>query len=116
RVAYCVSGGGGYSEQRVVDAARLVQLPASVSFEQAAGMMLKGLTTWYLLRRTYRVQPGDTILYQAAAGGVGLILGQWAKHLGATVIGTAGSEEKMALAKAHGFDHVINYREDNFVE
>jgi len=116
RVAYCVSGGGGYSEQRVVNAARLVQLPASVSFEQAAGMMLKGLTTWYLLRRTYRVQPGDTILYQAAAGGVGLILGQWAKHLGATVIGTAGSEEKMALAKAHGFDHIINYREDNFVE
>jgi NADPH2:quinone reductase len=116
RVAYCVSTGGGYSEQRLIDAAKLVHIPDSISFEQAAGMILKGLTTWYLLRRTYAVKPGDTILYQAAAGGVGLILGQWAKHLGATVIGTVGSPEKVELAKAHGFDHVINYREEDFVE
>lgn len=116
RVAYCGSAGGSYSEQRVIDAAKLVHLPESLSFEQAAGMMLKGLTAWYLLRRTYRVQPGDTILYHAAAGGVGLILGQWAKHLGATVIGTASSARKQELAKAHGFDHVINYREEDFVE
>jgi NADPH2:quinone reductase len=78
-------------------------------------MMLKGMTAEYLLRSTFPVKPGDTILYHAAAGGVGLILGQWAKHLGATVIGTASSAEKIALAKAHGFDHVINYRETDFV-
>jgi NADPH2:quinone reductase len=78
-------------------------------------MMLKGMTAEYLLRRTFRVKPGDTILYHAAAGGVGLILGQWAKHLGATVIGTASSAEKIALARAHGFDHVINYRKKDFV-
>ena len=116
RVAYCVSTGGGYSEQRLIDAAKLVHIPDSISFEQAAGMILKGLTSWFLLRRTFEVKPGDTILYQAAAGGVGLILGQWARHLGATVIGTAGSPEKVELAKAHGFDHVINYREEDFVE
>lgn len=116
RVAYCVSTGGGYSEQRLIDAAKLVHIPDSISFEQAAGMILKGLTSWFLLRRTFEVKPGDTILYQAAAGGVGLILGQWARHLGATVIGTAGSPEKMELAKAHGFNHVINYREEDFVE
>jgi NADPH:quinone reductase len=86
-----------------------------VSDEQAAAMMLKGMTAEYLLRRTYPVKPGDTVLYHAAAGGVGLIFGQWAKHLGATVIGTASSPEKIALAKAHGFDHVINYRETDFV-
>ena len=80
-----------------------------------AAMMLKGMTAEYLLRRTFKVKPGDTILFHAAAGGVGLILGQWAKHLGATVIGTAGSADKIALAKAHGFDHVINYREEDFV-
>ena len=116
RVAYCVSTGGGYSEQRLIDAAKLVHIPDNISFEQAAGMILKGLTSWFLLRRTFEVKPGDTILYQAAAGGVGLILGQWARHLGATGIGTAGSPEKMELAKAHGFNHVINYREEDFVE
>ena len=78
-------------------------------------MMLKGMTVEFLLRRTFPVKPGDIVLFHAAAGGVGLIFGQWAKHLGATVIGTAGSPEKIALAKAHGFDHVINYRDDDFV-
>jgi NADPH2:quinone reductase len=78
-------------------------------------MMLKGMTAEFLLRRTFKVKPGDTVLFHAAAGGVGLIFGQWAKHLGATVIGTASSAEKIALAKAHGFDHVINYRDQDFV-
>ncbi|GGA53638.1 quinone oxidoreductase [Nitratireductor aestuarii] len=116
RVAYCAGNGGAYSEQRVINAGKVVHVPDNISFEQAAAMILKGLTAWFLLRRTYRVQPGDTILYHAAAGGVGLLFGQWANHLGATVIGTAGSPEKMELAKAHGFHHVINYREENFVE
>ena len=115
RVAYCVSGGGGYAQQRVIGADKLVRLPDSISDEQAAGMMLKGLTAWYLLRRTFAVKPGHTILYHAAAGGVGLILGQWAKHLGATVIGTASSPEKAVLARNHGFDHVIDYTKDDFV-
>lgn len=114
RVAYCVSG-GAYAERRVIAADRLVSVPDGVSDEQAAGMMLKGMTAWYLVRRTFPVKPGQTVLCHAAAGGVGLIVGQWAKHLGATVIGTAGSEEKVALAKAHGYDHVINYREADFV-
>jgi len=116
RVAYCAGNGGAYAEQRVIDAGKVVHVPDNISFEQAAAMILKGLTAWFLLRRTYRVQPGDTILYHAAAGGVGLLFGQWTNHLGATVIGTAGSPEKMELAKAHGFHHVINYREENFVE
>ncbi|RUW22889.1 quinone oxidoreductase, partial [Mesorhizobium sp. M1E.F.Ca.ET.041.01.1.1] len=94
---------------------RVVKLPDGISDEQAAAMMLKGMTAEYLLRRTYHVKAGDTILYHAAAGGVGLILGQWAKHLGATVIGTASSADKIELAKAHGFDHVINYKEQDFV-
>ena len=114
RVAY-VGPLGAYAEERVIAADRLVKLPDGVSDEQAAAMMLKGMTAGYLLRRTYPVKPGDTVLYHAAAGGVGLIFGQWAKHLGATVIGTAGSAEKIALAKAHGFDHVINYRDGDFV-
>ncbi|MFD2258934.1 quinone oxidoreductase [Chelativorans composti] len=116
RVAYCGGNGGGYSEQRVMPADRVLKLPDDISFERGAAMTLKGLTAWFLLRRTYPVKPGDIVLYHAAAGGVGLIFGQWAKHLGATVIGTAGSPEKIELAKAHGFDHVINYREENFVE
>lgn len=114
RVAY-VMPLGAYSEERIVPADRLVKIPQGISDEQAAAMMLKGMTAEYLLRRTYKVQAGDTILCHAAAGGVGLILGQWAKHLGATVIGTASSAEKVALAKAHGYDHVINYREQDFV-
>ena len=114
RVAYSIPL-GAYTEERVVPADRLVKIPDGISDEQAAAMMLKGMTAEYLLRRTFKVKPGDTVLYHAAAGGVGLILGQWAKHLGATVIGTAGSAEKIALAKEHGFDHVINYREKDFV-
>lgn len=114
RIAY-ITAIGAYSEERVMPADRLVKIPDGISDEQAAAMMLKGMTAEYLLRRTYKVKPGDTILYHAAAGGVGLLLGQWAKHLGATVIGTASSSEKIALAKAHGYDHVINYREKDFV-
>jgi NADPH2:quinone reductase len=114
RVAYA-GPLGAYAERRVVPADRLVRIPEGISDEQAAGMMLKGMTAEYLLRRTYRVKKGDTILFHAAAGGVGLLAGQWAKLLGATVIGTAGSEEKIALAKAHGYDHVINYRTQDFV-
>jgi NADPH2:quinone reductase len=115
RVAYAV-GLGAYAERRVVAADRVVKVPDGISDEQAAGMMLKGMTAEYLLRRTFKVKKGDTILFHAAAGGVGLIAGQWAKHLGATTIGTAGSPDKVKLAKAHGFDHVINYREQDFAE
>jgi NADPH2:quinone reductase len=116
RVAYGNSPPGAYAEKRVLPAHRLVRLPAGVSDRQAASMMLKGLTTQYLIRRTHRVKPGETILMHAAAGGVGLILCQWAKHLGATVIGTVGSDDKVAVAKAHGCDHVINYRKEKFPE
>lgn len=115
RVAYA-GPIGAYAQDRAIAADRLVKLPDGVSDRQAAAMMLKGMTASFLLRRTFKVKPGDTILFHAAAGGVGLIAGQWAKHLGATVIGTAGSADKVALAKAHGYDHVINYRERNFVE
>lgn len=114
RIAYAINT-GAYAEQRVIAADRVVKIPDGISDEQAAGMMLKGMTAEYLLRRTFKVGQGDTILYHAAAGGVGLILGQWAKHLGATVIGTAGSQEKAELAKAHGYDHVIDYRTQDFV-
>jgi NADPH2:quinone reductase len=114
RVAYASSPMGAYAEARLMPADRIVKIPAAISDQQAASMMLKGMTAQYLLRRTYRVKAGDIILSHAAAGGVGLILGQWAKHLGATVIGTVGSEEKMALAKANGCDHVINYRTEDF--
>jgi NADPH2:quinone reductase len=114
RIAYAVNV-GAYAEERVVAADRLVKVPDGISDDQAAAMMLKGMTAEYLLRRTFRVKAGDTILYHAAAGGVGLILGQWAKHLGATVIGTASSADKIELARAHGFDHVINYKEQDFV-
>ena len=114
RIAYTTPL-GAYCEERLIAADRLVKLPDAISDEQAAGMMLKGLTAEYLLRRTFKVKAGDSILFHAAAGGVGLLAGQWAKHLGATVIGTAGSPEKAALAKSHGFDHVINYRDQDFV-
>jgi NADPH2:quinone reductase len=97
-------------------AERLVKVPDAISDEQAAAMMLKGMTVQYLIRRTYRVQPGETVLWHAAAGGVGLIACQWLKALGVTVIGTVGSEEKAALARAHGCDHVIVYTRENFVE
>lgn len=114
RVAYCVRM-GAYAERRLIAADKLVKVPDAVSDEQAAAMMLKGMTAWYLLHRTCAVQAGDTMLCHAAAGGVGLIVGQWAKHIGATTIGTAGSADKVKLARAHGYDHVINYREQDFV-
>ena len=113
RVAY-VTTPGSYAEARNVDVKHLVKLPDNVSHEQAAAMMLKGLTAQYLLRQTYRVQPGDAILVHAAAGGVGQILCRWGKHLGATVIGTVGSAAKAEIAKACGADHVINYTTEDF--
>ncbi|MGZ3306689.1 MAG: quinone oxidoreductase family protein [Asticcacaulis sp.] len=114
RVVY-LSGPGAYVQSRVMPADKLVPIPDGIPDEVAAAVLLKGLTAQYLLRRTFRVGPGHTVLVHAAAGGVGLILGQWAKHLGATVIGTAGSAEKCALARDNGYDHVINYREADFV-
>jgi NADPH:quinone reductase len=116
RIAYGTGPLGAYASDRLIPAEKVIAIPDSIADETAAAMMLKGMTTQYLLRQTYAVQPGDTILIHAAAGGVGLIAGQWAKHLGATVIGTAGSEEKAALAKAHGYDHVILYRRENIAE
>jgi NADPH2:quinone reductase len=113
RVAYGSAPIGSYAEQRLIPAGRLVKLPGSISDELAAAIMLKGMTTWYLIRRTYPVKAGDTILMHAAAGGVGLLLCQWAKALGATVIGTVGSREKANLAREHGCDHVILYREQD---
>jgi NADPH2:quinone reductase len=114
RVAY-VSGPGCYAAERVVPADRAVKLPANISYEQAAAMMLKGLTVQYLVRRTFKVEKGNTVLMHAAAGGVGLILCQWANHLGATVIGTVGSKDKAAIAKAHGCHDTILYRDEDFV-
>lgn len=116
RVAYGSGPLGAYSEYSNAPAERIVKLPDGVSDEQAAVMMLKGITAQYLLHATYKVAKGDTILFHAAAGGVGLIVGQWAKHLGATVIGTVSSEAKAELARAHGYDHVINYSTENVVE
>jgi len=107
---------GGYAEERVVAAKALVKVPEGIPYETAAAMMLKGLTAQYLLKRTFPVKPGQTILFHAAAGGVGLITCQWAKHLGCTVIGTVGSRDKEALARENGCDHVILYREEDFVE
>ncbi len=114
RVA-CVAGpDGAYAEARLVPAARVVPLPDAIDERSAASMMIRGMTARYLLRETYAVQPGDTILVHAAAGGVGLILCQWAKHLGATVIGTVGSEAKAGVARAHGCDHPIVYTDADF--
>jgi NADPH2:quinone reductase len=115
RVAYAGGPIGAYCEARVLPAHRLVKLPEGISDPQAAAMMLKGMTAEYLLRRTFAVKPGDTILFHAAAGGVGMIACQWAKRLGATVIGTVGSRKKAALAAAHGCDHVIVTDEEDFV-
>jgi len=114
RVAYAGGPPGAYCEARNMPADRLCILPEGFSFEQGAAMMLKGMTVQYLIRRTYRVRPGDTVLFYAAAGGVGLIACQWLKTLGATVIGTAGSDEKCTLAKEHGADFCINYRLGSF--
>jgi NADPH2:quinone reductase len=114
KVAYVLPH-GAYRAMRTVPAERLVKIPDGLDPVQLAGAMLKGLTAQYLVTASYVVRPGDTVLVHAAAGGVGLILGQWLKAIGAHAIGTAGSPEKVALATAHGYDHVINYREDDFV-
>jgi NADPH2:quinone reductase len=116
RVAYAGGPIGAYAESRLMPADRLVPVPDAITDEQAAAMMLKGMTAHYLLRRTFRVQPGQTILFHAAAGGVGLIACQWAKHLGATVIGTVGSADKAELARAHGCDHPIRYDQEDVVK
>ncbi len=116
RVAYAGGPQGSYSELRNMPASRLVKLPSTISYETGAAMMLKGMTVAYLLGRTYKVQKGQTILFHAAAGGVGLIAMQWAKALGVTVIGTVGSKEKGELARRHGADHIILYKEENVVE
>lgn len=114
RVAYA-SSDGAYASERNIEISQLVKVPDGITLETAAAMMLKGMTAEYLLNQTFKVGPETTLLFHAAAGGVGLIAGQWAKALGATVIGTAGSQDKIDLALAHGYDHVINYRTDNFV-
>ena len=119
RAAYACQPVGAYATARVMPARSVVRLPEFLSFEQGAAMMLKGMTVQYLLRRTLPqggLQPGDHVLFHAAAGGVGLILSQWAKHLGATVIGTVSNDEKAKLAKAHGCDHVIIYTREDFAK
>ena len=115
RVVYCMSL-GSYAERRLIESRQLVKVPDGITDQQAAAMMLKGCTVQYLLRRTYPVQPGEAILVHAAAGGVGLIACQWAKHLGATVIGTVGTSEKAELARAHGCDHPVVYSQEDVVE
>ena len=116
RVAYAMGPVGSYTEARVMPADRLVTLPPEIDDKIAASIMLQGMTTNYLLTRTYKVKKGDTILVHAAAGGVGLMMCQWASHIGATVIGTVSTEEKAALAKAHGCTHVIYYTKENVAE
>jgi NADPH:quinone reductase len=116
RVAYVTRPPGAYAEERVVSADGLVKLPDAIGFDEAASAMLQGLTAQYLLRRTYRIERGQTILIHAAAGGVGLFVCQWARALGATVIGTVSSDEKAELAKAHGCDYPIVYTRENFAE
>ncbi|MEM1111323.1 MAG: quinone oxidoreductase [Pseudomonadota bacterium] len=113
RVAYCTAGFGSYAEAVNFPAARMVPLPDDISFEVAAAALLKGQTTEYLIQRTYPLKAGESCLFHAAAGGVGLIFGQWAKAIGAVVIGTVGSAEKAELAQAYGYSHIINYREEN---
>jgi NADPH:quinone reductase len=115
RVAYSAPPIGAYADRRCMPVEPLVPLPAGISDELAAGILTKGLTAHYLIFTTYAVKPGDTILVHAAAGGVGLILCQWAAHLGATVIGTVGTDEKAALARAHGCTHAIVYSREDFV-
>ena len=116
RVAYAAPPVGAYAEERLMPADKVLKVPAGIDSRQAAAMMLQGMTAEYLLRRTYPVRSGETILFHAAAGGVGLIACQWAKHLGATVIGTVGNDEKAALARAHGCDHPIVYTRENFAD
>lgn len=116
RVAYASAPLGSYSEERLMQADRCVVLPDGIDDKLAAAIMLKGMTTEYLVQRTFKIKADDTVLFHAAAGGVGLLFGQWAKALGATVIGTVSTEDKAKLARAHGYDHIINYRTENFVE
>lgn len=116
RVSYGTGPLGAYSEARIMPAAVLLKLPEAIPFNTGAAMMLKGMTVEYLLHRTFEVKPGMTVLFQAAAGGVGLIAGQWLKDLGVTAIGTAGGPEKCALAKAHGYAHVIDYNSESVPE
>ena len=116
RVGYAGGPPGAYSEVRLIPADRLVKVPGGVSDKEVAAMMLKGLTVQYLIRRVYHVERGETVLFHAAAGGVGLIACQWLKALGVTVIGTVGSDDKANIAKAHGCDHTIVYTRENFVE
>jgi NADPH2:quinone reductase len=112
RVVYCSGPLGAYAEHRLIAADHLIKLPPAIDGRVGAAALLQGLTAWYLVRRTHVVKPGETVLVHAAAGGVGLIMVQWAKHLGATVIGTVGSDEKAALASRHGCDHTILYRHE----
>ena len=116
RVAYASMPIGSYSTHRIFPTKKLVKVPEGIELENAVTLMTKGITTFYLLHKTYPVKSGETILYHAAAGGVGQILCQWAKSLGCTVIGTVGSDEKIEIAKANGCDHVINYSKENFAE
>lgn len=116
RVAYCSAGFGAYAEAINLPAARLSKVPDGIDLDTAAAMMLKGQTTEYLIQRTYPLKAGEACLFHAAAGGVGSIFGQWAHDIGATTIGTVGSDEKIEIAKAHGYDHVINYRSENVLE
>ena len=116
RVAYCSAGFGAYAEAINLPAQRLVKLPEGISYEQAAACLLKGQTAEYLIQRTYPLQAGETCLFHAAAGGVGLLFGQWAASIGATAIGTVSSAEKAQLAREHGYAHVINYSEESVLE
>jgi len=116
RVAYAGRPNGAYADVRNMPSSILLRLPDEIAFENAAAMMLQGLTVQYLFNRTVKLQRGDTILFHAAAGGVGLIAAQWAKAIGVNMIGTVGSDQKAELAKAHGCTHVINYNTENFVE
>jgi NADPH2:quinone reductase len=116
RVAYACAPPGAYATHRLAPAAQMVRIPEGIADETAAAMMLKGMTAQYLLHDTAPVRPGDVVLVHAAAGGVGLLLCQWAKHLGCTVLGTVGSDDKAALAAAHGCDHPIVYTRENFAE
>jgi NADPH2:quinone reductase len=115
RVAYA-GPLGAYAEERIAPAERLIKIPDAIDVKTAAAMMLKGMTARYLLRATYKIRPETTLLFHAAAGGVGLIAGQWARAIGATIIGTVGSPQKAELARANGYTHVIDYRSENFVE
>ena len=116
KVAYCGAPLGAYSSHRNYPTKNLIKVPDGISLEIAATLMTKGITTFYLLHKTYSVKPGENILFHAAAGGVGQIFGQWAKSLGCNVIGTVGSDEKIQNAKENGYDYVINYNKDNFAE